>query len=122
VTVLGDKERPLYEIKANLFKGLAHPYRIRVLEILSACDEASVAVMLAKTGLEASHLSQHLGVLRRYRLVLSERRASIVYYRLAFPQVAELLRVARQLLSEVLSVSQEQLTSVDDLPIIPTAP
>jgi ArsR family transcriptional regulator len=122
VTVLGDKERPLYEIKANLFKGLAHPYRIRVLEILSACDEASVAEMLAKTGLEASHLSQHLGVLRRYRLVLSERRASIVYYRLAFPQVAELLRVARQLLSEVLSVSQEQLTSVDDLPIIPTAP
>ncbi|WP_349897596.1 ArsR/SmtB family transcription factor [Parafrigoribacterium soli] len=122
MTVLGDKERPLYEIKANLFKGLAHPYRIRILEILSACDEASVAQMLADTGLEASHLSQHLGVLRRYRLVLSERRASVVYYRLAFPQVAELLRVARQLLSEVLSVSQEQLTSVRDLPAIPSAP
>lgn len=75
--------------------------------------------MIAETGLEASHLSQHLAVLRRHRLVASERRASVVYYRLAFPDVADLLRVARQLLSEVLT-PQEQLTSVGELPIIPT--
>ena len=117
--VFGDQERPLYEIKANLFKGLAHPYRIRVLEILSATDEASVSEMITETGLEASHLSQHLGVLRRYGLVTSERRASVVYYRLAFPHVAELLRVAHQLLSDVLDVSREQLTSVGRLPTVP---
>ncbi len=46
--------------------------------------------MLTQTGLEASHLSQHLSVLRRYGLVVSERRASVVYYRLAYPQVADL--------------------------------
>lgn len=119
VMVFGDRERPLYEIKANLFKGLAHPYRIRVLEILSATEEASVAEMITETGLEASHLSQHLAVLRRYGLVVSERRASVVYYRLAFPQVAELLRVAHQLLSEVVNASQEQSTVVDRLPTIP---
>ena len=50
-----------------------------------------------ETGLEASHLSQHLAVLRRHRLVDFERRASHVYYRLAFPDVAELLAVARRL-------------------------
>lgn len=77
--------------------------------------------MIGETGLEASHLSQHLAVLRRYGLVSSERRASVVYYRLAFPQVAELLRVARQLLSEVLSVSQERLSSAQSLPDIPAA-
>lgn len=119
--MFGNEELPLYEIKANLFKGLAHPYRIRVLEILSASDEASVAEMIAETGLEASHLSQHLAVLRRYRLVTSERRASVVYYRLAFPQVADLLRVARQLLAEMLSASHEQLTSVEALPVIPAS-
>lgn len=118
--MIGDEQRPLYEVKANLFKGLAHPYRIRVLEILSAATEASVADMLADTGLEASHLSQHLAVLRRYGLVVSERRASVVYYRLAFAEVAELLRVARQLLEGMLSTSQGQLTSVKDLPRIPT--
>lgn len=119
MSMIGDEQRPLYEVKANLFKGLAHPYRIRVLEILAAAPEASVADMLQDTGLEASHLSQHLAVLRRYGLVVSERRASVVYYRLAFAEVAELLRVARQLLGGMLSTSQGQLTSVKDLPRIP---
>lgn len=116
-----NEERPLYEIKANLFKGLAHPYRIRVLEILAGAQELSVSDMISATGLEASHLSQHLSVLRRYGLVLSERRASVVYYRLAFPQVAELLQVARCLLSELLQDSQRHQTSALSLPAIATA-
>lgn len=114
------QDRPLYEIKANLFKGLAHPFRIRVLEILSATDEASVSDMIVETGLESSHLSQHLAVLRRSGLVTSERRASGVYYRLAFSQVANLLLVARELLSQLLGASREQLASMDGLPVIPT--
>lgn len=116
--VLGNTERPLYEIKANLFKGLAHPYRIRVLELLSSGVEVPVSALLTDTGLEASHLSQHLAVLRRHRLVASERRASVVYYRLAFPEVAELLRVARLLLADILQVSNEHLASIGELPKI----
>lgn len=117
-----DTERPLYETKANLFKGLAHPYRIRVLEILSSESEASVADMVERTGLEHSHLSQHLAVLRRHGLVLSERRASVVFYRLAQPEVADLLRVARKLLVEMLSSSHAQHSALEDLPAIPASP
>jgi ArsR family transcriptional regulator len=116
------EERPLYEIKANLFKGLAHPYRIRVLEILAGSDEVAVAELLTQTGLEASHLSQHLSVLRRYGLVLSERRASIVYYRLAFPQVADLLLTARQLLGELLRTSEVHQASSQSLSPIASRP
>lgn len=112
------RQRPLYEIKANLFKGLAHPLRIRILEILSAAPEVSVTQMLDDMGLEASHLSQHLAVLRRYGLVVSERRGSVVFYSLAYPQVSELLRVARTLLAEVLDSSRQQGTVFDDLPVI----
>lgn len=115
----GDDQRPLYEIKANLFKGLAHPYRIRVLEILSGVDEAPVAQLIAETGLEASHLSQHLSVLRRYGLVVSERRANDVFYRLAFAQVADLLRVARRLLGELLEDAQVRRASATMLPDLP---
>ena len=118
---LDNNERPLYEIKANLFKGLAHPYRIRVLEILAGVEEAPVSDLIVETGLEASHLSQHLAVLRRYGLVVSERRASVVYYRLAFPQVADLLRVARQLLTELLKDSQKHHVSALSLPAIAAA-
>jgi ArsR family transcriptional regulator len=104
-----DFRAPLYEVKANLFKGLAHPVRIRVLELLSAAPEVSVTDMLAATGLEASHLSQHLSVLRRYHLVKGERRALQMFYSLAYPQVADLLSVARLLLNDMLHSTREQL-------------
>lgn len=115
-------QRPLYEVKANLFKGLSHPVRVRVLEVLSASDEASVAELIEDTGLEASHLSQHLAVLRRHHLVVAERRASQVFYRLAYPQVADLLRVARGLLVEVLQTTQDQLVGTTELPDLAAGP
>ncbi|MEN8584758.1 helix-turn-helix transcriptional regulator [Arthrobacter sp. KBS0703] len=104
-----DFRAPLYEVKANLFKGLAHPVRIRVLELLSAAPEVSVTDMLAATGLEASHLSQHLMVLRRYNLVKGQRRALQMFYSLAYPQIADLLAVARLLLNDMLHTTREQL-------------
>lgn len=116
-----EEQRPLYEIKANLFKGLAHPLRIRVLELLAVGDEVAVTAMLADLGIEASHLSQHLAVLRRYGLVESERRASTVFYRLAHPQLRDLLRVARVLLAEMLEASQTRLGDVGALPPIPAS-
>lgn len=106
-----DFRAPLYEVKANLFKGLAHPVRIRVLELLSAAPEVSVTELLAATGLEASNLSQHLSVLRRYNLVTGERRALQMFYSLAYPEVAELLSVAKLLLNNMLHTTREQLES-----------
>ena len=109
---------PLYEVKANLFKGLAHPVRVRVLEVLAASAEVSVTDLLADTGLEASHLSQHLSVLRRHNLVVAERRGIQVYYRLAYPRVADLLTVSRALMIEILETTQQQLVSTMSLPDI----
>jgi len=115
-------QRPLYELKANLFKGLAHPFRIRLLELLAGADEVSVADLQRETGLEASHLSQHLAVLRRHRLVDSERRASHVYYRLADPRVAGLLTAARELLLGILSADGDLLVDARSLPALPATP
>ncbi|HXD28829.1 MAG TPA: metalloregulator ArsR/SmtB family transcription factor [Arthrobacter sp.] len=99
---LDDAQLPLYEIKANLFKALAHPARIRALEILvdSPGQKATVAQLLMAMDIEASHLSQHLRVLRRHGVVTSQRRASHVDYTLAHPGVAELLAIARQFLHD----------------------
>lgn len=115
-----DSQRPLYEVKANLFKGLSHPLRIRVLEVLATASSVSVADLLHDTGLEASHMSQHLAVLRRNNLVLAERRGSQVFYRLAYPDVADLLTVARTLLVKVLENTNEQLASTVNLPSLPS--
>ena len=115
---LSQSQRPLYEVKANLFKGLAHPYRIRLLELLADAEEVSVAALQAETELEASHLSQHLSVLRRHHLVVSQRRASHVYYRLADPRIRELLAVARALLLGMLSEDRTRLDAAQSLPEI----
>ncbi len=112
---------PLYEVKANLFKGLAHPVRIRVLELLCEAPEVSVTELLTATGLEASHLSQHLSVLRRYHLVRGERRALQMFYTLAYPQVAELLSVARSLLNDILGTTRAQLESSEAVPSAATS-
>ena len=113
-------QKPLYEVKAGLFKGLSHPFRIRLLELLSDGAERSVGELQAETGLEASHLSQHLSVLRRHRLVESDRRASHVYYRLAQPEVAELLAVARRLLTAIVAADASLLDDVAALPELST--
>lgn len=114
-----EEQRPLYEVKSNLFKGLAHPVRVRVLEVLAAAEEVPVTGLLADTGLEPSHLSQHLAVLRRHHLVDAERRGSQVFYRLAYPQVADLLAAARSLLGDVLETTRRQLVTSETLPALP---
>lgn len=103
--------RPLSEIKAELFRALAHPGRVRVLEILRDGDR-TVAELVPLVGLEASHLSQQLAVLRRARLVTSRREGSTVTYAVADAEVVELLAVARRVLIKTLSVSQELLADL----------
>ena len=93
---------PLYQLKPEFFKTLGHPARIRVLELLSDREHA-VAEMLPQVGIEPAHLSQQLAVLRRANLVTSRKQGSTVYYSLTSPHVAELLAVARQILTGVLS-------------------
>lgn len=103
--------RPLYQAKAEFFKTLGHPARIRILELLSEREHA-VAELLPQVGIEAAHLSQQLAVLRRMNLVVARRDGSSVYYCLVSPQVAELLAVARRILTEVLT---SQVGLLDDL-------
>jgi ArsR family transcriptional regulator len=99
---------PLYQLKAEFFKTLGHPARIRVLELLSEREHA-VAEMLPEVGIEAAHLSQQLAVLRRANLVVARKEGSTVYYTLTSPHVAELLTVARQILTGVLTGQAEML-------------
>ncbi|KIE23345.1 ArsR family transcriptional regulator [Streptomyces sp. MUSC 125] len=102
---------PLYRLKAEFFKTLGHPARIRVLELLSEREHA-VAEMLPEVGIEPAHLSQQLAVLRRANLVRTRKEGSTVYYSLTDPHVAELLRVARTILSGVLSGQAELLADL----------
>src|SRR5882724_3726125 len=104
----GPVSRPLYQLKAEFFKTLGHPARIRVLELLSEREHA-VAEMLPEVGIEPANLSQQLAVLRRAGLVSTRKEGSNVYYTLTTPKVAELLTAARAILTGVLSGQVELL-------------
>ena len=103
--------RPLSEVKADLFKALAHPARIRALEVL-VDGERTVGDLQPLVGIESSHLSQQLGVLRRAGLVATRKEGSSVIYSLRDPLVADLLAVAKQFLLASLTESRDLL---DDL-------
>lgn len=115
----GGSQRPLYEIKANLFKALAHPARIRVLEILSANQgPTAVAEILTETNMEATLLSQHLAVLKRHQVVRADRVGNAVYYELAHPSISDLLVIARTFLADTLKAQRHQLEAFHGLPPI----
>ncbi|MBT1001747.1 ArsR family transcriptional regulator [Paenarthrobacter sp. DKR-5] len=104
-----DSPVPLSDVRADLFKGLAHPARIQILEILSAAESEPVSSLRTRTGLEASNLSQHLGVLRRNHLITASRRDGQLYYQLACPEVEGLLTAARLLLQTLLETTRHHL-------------
>src|SRR5699024_4454766 len=90
---------PLHQLKGDIFKTLGHPARVRVLELLTQ-EQRSVGELIPDVGLEASHLSQQLGVLRRAGVVRARKQGNEVIYALASPLVADLLAVARAVLTE----------------------
>lgn len=97
---------PLYQAKAELFKTLGHPARIRILELLSERDHV-VHELLEKTEIEPSNLSQQLAVLRRTSMVESHRAGSEVVYSVSVPEVRDLLLAARTILSGLIAVQGE---------------
>ncbi|MFI5953757.1 ArsR/SmtB family transcription factor [Cryptosporangium sp. NPDC051539] len=103
---------PLYQAKAEFFRMLGHPVRIRVLELLGERPR-QVRELLAEIDIEASSLSQQLGVLRRAGIVTSRREGTAVTYALAGPDVADLMRAARRILTEMLVGHVELLEALE---------
>lgn len=93
---------PLHQAKAELFRTLGHPVRVRVLELLQERPRA-VHELLAEIDVEPSNLSQQLAVLRRAGIVVSHREGSAVVYSLGTSDVADLMQAARRFLLDLLA-------------------
>jgi len=106
---------PLYQVKAEFFRTLGHPARIRIMELLSEGDKP-VHQLLASIAIEPSNLSQQLAVLRKAGLVIQRREGAEVIYSLAVPQVRDLLLVARVILTSMRGVQAELVDEVSRPP------
>ncbi|WP_431677554.1 ArsR/SmtB family transcription factor [Kitasatospora sp. KL5] len=111
---------PLYQAKAEFFRTLGHPARIRVLELLQD-GPRPVRELLAEMDIEPSNLSQQLAVLRRTNLVTATREGNTVVYEMSTPDVADLLRAARRILTEMIAdqgVLLAELRGNDRMPML----
>ena len=85
----------LQDFKAELFKAMANPIRIRILEELRTCDGLTVGELQRRVGVEPSNVSQHLALMRRGGLVTSSREGTSIRYAVANKELFGLLDVAR---------------------------
>ena len=86
----------IQQFKAEFFKALAHPLRIRILELLAEGDK-NVNEIQSLIGSEGSAVSQQLTVLRSKNIVTGTKEGNRVIYTLRDPVIIELLHVARQI-------------------------
>lgn len=99
---------PVHQAKADFFRVLGHPARVRVLELLQQ-GERSVGELQRELGLDSSGTSQHLGVMRRHGILDTRREGTSIYYRVRDPRIFQLLAVSRQILTSALEDSHELL-------------
>ena len=111
------RQQPIYAVKAEFFRVLGHPARVRILELLRD-GEHSVGELQAELHLDSSGTSQHLGVLRRLGVLESRKEGTSVFYRVRDPLTFQLLEVARQILTSSLEATQALLTELS----VPASP
>jgi len=101
---------PIQEVKAEFFRAMAHPARIRILEVLSE-GERSVSELVDELGLESSHMSQQLGVLRRAGLVRARKEGASSIYALTDRRLAKLLALSKEILLSYLTATAGMLSA-----------
>jgi DNA-binding transcriptional ArsR family regulator len=106
----------LRQFKAEFFKALAHPMRIRILELLRP-GPLSVGQLQEAIGAPASSISQQLAVLRGRNIVATQRRGTTVIYTVRDPDLFDLLDVARRIFNSHLSETIDLLRLVEQEPV-----
>ena len=101
----------LQVFKAEFFKALAHPVRIRLLEVLRR-GERSVQELQAALDLDQSTVSQQLAVLRAKHVVVARKEGTTVRYAVRDPRVGALLDVAREVFNAQLTGSHTMLKAL----------
>jgi DNA-binding transcriptional ArsR family regulator len=98
----------LQAFKAEFFKALAHPIRIRILEILVP-GERSVHELQKALGVDQPTVSQQLAVLRAKNIVEARKEGTAVRYAVRDAALRELLEVARRIFDNHLIGTQTML-------------
>lgn len=87
---MNDKEKALFEAKANILKALGHPTRLWMAEQL-ASGERCVCELAEGIDADFSTISKHLSILKQAGVLIDEKRGKQVFYRLRVPCILNLM-------------------------------
>ena len=99
----------IYSLHASVCKAIAHPTRLRLLDLLRDGEEC-VCRLAPQVGVTESNLSQLLAVLRRAGLVESRRDGHSIYYRVRDERIFEVIDHTREILAD-------QVAHIEDLAV-----
>ncbi|NUM55674.1 MAG: winged helix-turn-helix transcriptional regulator [Candidatus Hydrogenedentes bacterium] len=102
------QNRAMREFKAGIFRALAHPTRVAIVEILRE-GEHSAGAILERLELEQANVSQHLAVLRAKGIVSSRKDGNQVIYSLKHQMLVDVLEIMRQYFMSHLSEAADLL-------------
>lgn len=88
---------PIHQVKAEFFRTLGHPARVRALELLRD-GEMTVGDLQAELGIDSSGASQHLSAMRRQGILEARKEGTSVFYRVRDPRIFQMLESARQVI------------------------
>ncbi len=94
-------EERIFQMHADVCKSLSSPVRLKILNSLRE-GEKSVEELRTKLGLNKANLSQHLGVLRQLKIVVTRRAGLNIYYKIANAKMIKASDILREVLFEQL--------------------
>lgn len=103
----------MQDFKAELFRVLANPVRIRILEALRAEGSLNVGEIQQRVGAEPSNVSQHLSIMRGRGLVEAQREGTSIHYSVAERDLYRLLDAARTIFEHQLDARARALEESD---------
>jgi ArsR family transcriptional regulator len=86
-----------FELAATIMNAIAHPYRLRILEVLERKPEANVTELCERCGANQPTISRQLARMRAAGVLTTRREGTNVYYRVARPEVLGVLECVRKL-------------------------
>lgn len=104
----------LRRFKAGIFRALAHPTRIAMVELLRDEGEVPVSRIHEQLGLEQTNASQHLAVLRSKQIVTGRKEGNQVFYSLRDPILGKVLNLMRQYFQAHLNEALDLLKDMEN--------
>ena len=104
-------EESFYETKAKIIAMLAHPKRLKMVDLLSE-KEMTVSELAEALKMAQATTSQHLAIMRRAGVVETARDGNFVFYRLADPKIAVACGVMSEAVFDLLVKQQKKLQPV----------